>query len=466
MPQNGRRRSLGWPWLLAWLGALPLAVARAGTLPDSDTFWQIRTGNLILATHRLPATDPYSWSAYGRTWHANSWLFDVLVATTYRPGRLLVGVALLGVGLTLVAVAAQLLLAAHLGAHPVAAGLMVLVATPVTIAWFAVRPQLVDYIAVPLLVVLVDVALTAPPARALPTLAGIFALQTAWVNLHSTAPLGIVLAAAAGATSLRGHRRPWRAIAPAAAATLGTIVNPYGPGVITEGFRVHNASADLIKEWLPVDLTDPFQDLTILLGVVTIVVASRRRYWRLMAVLVVEVVGAVAVRRMQPLLAVTVIGVLAAALDTAGARAWMTSRRTMLRLGAAILTATYAVLALRAAPHLGRVSFPDRTVRALPAHCRLFNSYDLGGIVILLRPDVPVSLDSRNDLYGRRELLDRQRVLDSTTGGAARLADMGVDCVLVRPATGLGRQLSRDPAWRDAAHHPDGTAYLRRPTEP
>src|SRR3982751_6210369 len=101
MSQNGR-----W-WLLAWLGALPLAVGRAGQLGDSDTFWQIRTGKLILGEHRIPATDPFSWTAHGRVWHPNSWAFDVLLALVYRPGAQLVGVALVGVALTLLAVAAQ-----------------------------------------------------------------------------------------------------------------------------------------------------------------------------------------------------------------------------------------------------------------------------------------------------------------------------------------------------------------------
>jgi hypothetical protein len=59
MVQNGRGTRPP-AWLLAWLGALPIALGRNGQLGDSDTFWQIRTGKLILREHRIPTADPFS----------------------------------------------------------------------------------------------------------------------------------------------------------------------------------------------------------------------------------------------------------------------------------------------------------------------------------------------------------------------------------------------------------------------
>jgi hypothetical protein len=449
------------PWLLAWLGALPLAVGRAGALADSDTFWQIRTGQLVLRTGHIPATDPFSWTAYGRPWHPNSWAFDVLLALAYRPGHRLVGVALVGVGLAMLAVAAQLVLAARLGANPIAAGLMVLPAAPVTIAWFAVRPQLVDYAAVPVLLALAEVAVTAPRRRAARVLAGIAVVQAAWVNLHASAPLGIALTGCAGAAAFLADRDLPRAAAPAVAATLGTLANPYGWRVLAQGLDVHGSSTGLINEWKPIDLTEPVMALTILLGLLTVGVVARRRWWRPAAVLLALVVAGIAVRRFQPILAACAIPVLAAALDTPAARRWAADRRAMLRLGAAALVVTYTAVAAVAVPHLGRVGFPPAPVAALPAGCRLFNSYHLGGIVILLRPDVPVSLDSRNDVYGRRDVMATAEIINEP-GGGARLAALGVDCVLVRPASALGRELAGDPGWREVARHPDAAAYIRQ----
>src|SRR5579863_5892321 len=36
-------------WFLAWLAFLPVTVARAGTLAEPDTFWQVRTGLLTIS---------------------------------------------------------------------------------------------------------------------------------------------------------------------------------------------------------------------------------------------------------------------------------------------------------------------------------------------------------------------------------------------------------------------------------
>lgn len=187
-----------------------------------------------------------------------------------------------------------------------------------------------------------------------------------------------------------------------------------------------------------IDLTEPFMDLTILLGLGTVAIAARRRWWRPAAILLVLVVAGIAVRRFQPILAVCAIPILAAALDTPGARTWAVSRRTMLRIGAAMLLIAYLTLAALAVPHRGRIGYPSAPIAALPSGCRLFNSYDLGGIVILRRPDVPVSLDSRNDLYGRADVLASERVLRGGSTAVKKLDSLGVTCVLVRPFTGLG----------------------------
>ena len=63
-------------------------MVRAQVLAEADTFWQTRTGQLILDTGRLPGTDPFSWTAAGRPWRPNSWAFDVVLGLAYRAGEL------------------------------------------------------------------------------------------------------------------------------------------------------------------------------------------------------------------------------------------------------------------------------------------------------------------------------------------------------------------------------------------
>jgi hypothetical protein len=67
-----------------------------------------------------------------------------------------------------------------------------------------------------------------------------------------------------------------------------------------------------------------------------------------------------------------------------------------------------------------------------------------------------------HDLYGRADVLASERVLRGGATATKKLDSLGVTCVLVRPSTGLGKQLSRDPAWRVVSHHRDAP-HVRRP---
>src|ERR1035438_202683 len=103
----------------------------------------------------------------------------------------------------------------------------------------------------------------------------------------------------------------------------------------------------------------------------------------------------------------------------------------------------------------------QRPAIRVPAVQRLPAS-PLGGIVILLRPDVPVSIDSRNDLYGRQDVLAEQRILTASSGGPGSLQRLGVNCVLIPGSSGLARQLLRSPGWRQVTTNPAATVFLRR----
>ena len=57
-------------------------------LRDGDTGIHIRIGDLILASHHVPSTDPFSFSKPGKTWFAHEWLTEVLYALLVRAGGL------------------------------------------------------------------------------------------------------------------------------------------------------------------------------------------------------------------------------------------------------------------------------------------------------------------------------------------------------------------------------------------
>src|SRR6202162_5059243 len=71
---------LFWSLLAGPLSNRPLA--------DADIGWHIRTGELILATHSLPRTDPFSSTMQGQPWFAWEWLYDILLGILHRAGGL------------------------------------------------------------------------------------------------------------------------------------------------------------------------------------------------------------------------------------------------------------------------------------------------------------------------------------------------------------------------------------------
>jgi Ca2+/Na+ antiporter len=64
---------------IAFLGVLVFTNLSVRLLGDAGIGWHIRTGQLILSTHHIPRTDPFSSSISGQPWFAWEWLYDMIV---------------------------------------------------------------------------------------------------------------------------------------------------------------------------------------------------------------------------------------------------------------------------------------------------------------------------------------------------------------------------------------------------
>lgn len=51
---------------------------------ESDTFWHLKTGELIWQTKSIPKTDVFSYTAYGAPWLTHEWLAEVLFYGIYK----------------------------------------------------------------------------------------------------------------------------------------------------------------------------------------------------------------------------------------------------------------------------------------------------------------------------------------------------------------------------------------------
>lgn len=436
------------PWLLAWLAFVPVAVLRAGDLAESDTFWQIRSGQMILDQGAIPSTDSFSWTAQGQPWRMNSWGFNVLVGAIHRVGGLPV-VALVGAAVVLVIGALVLVLARCVGAPPFAAGALLLLTSPLLIEWLNVRPQLVDYVGLLVLVLLLRWA--AISRRALWATLWVPGLIVLWNNVHASAVLGVaVVGVAAVLLLLRRSTRGrfwWFALATVAGA-LALIVNPYGTDVLDQAAAVRSAAAGL-TEWQPLNPLDPVHAIPVALGLIAVVVAARRREPVLLAALAVSVAASVLAIRFVPFVLLIAVPVLASTATTPRVAAYLRSRRIALRRMAVVAVAAFALVAAPNLVHIGQPDpgrFSSAVVGSIPSGCRLFNSYDLGGEVILERPDVPVFIDSRAELYGAAELQHYFLVASGRRPLATAVPD--ATCVIMPPSAGLVAKLKSDPSWR------------------
>ena len=449
------------------LGALLAfqALGNAGALADADGAWHRRTGQLILDTGAIPRHDPFSWTAHGVSWQPNAWLSDVVFALLQRVG----GLTAISLLRALVVVAFGLTV--HATCRRAGAGRW----SSVFVAWAATlcldpfvaeRPQLFSFLLLPLVLWLA----ARPGRRALVGLGAAFAL---WANLHGVFVVGVVVVGLVALGRWLDDRRPdvlRRSAVVCVVAGLAPLANPFLWRVYTNAFHVR-AVSDGIAEYANFSLADG-RDQVLLLFVLGVGYGlwrtGRWRRWAVVLPLAALTIATYDAIRNAPLLLVLGAAELALGLSAAPARrlrAAAARRSSELVTAVAIVT---VVLAVMAGPVLGRAgevdtaAVPVHAIDAIPAGCRLFDDYNLGGWVIERRfPEVAVSEDGRNDMYGTAVLRPQFDLLRGRVPAEATLDAMGVDCVLVQPDRELADALRASAAWREAVTDPNGVLFVR-----
>jgi hypothetical protein len=439
--------------LLLWL-----ALGESGALDVGDVFWHLRTGDLIL-DDGLPSADPFSWTAGGSDWQPNAWLGDVLWALI-RDAVGAVGISLLG-GITVLGVALLLYRnGRHEGAGPWAAAAASGAALIFMAPFIAPRPLLIGFVLAPIAV--------AGAGRfregSIGGVVTVAAVVLAWSNLHGSFVTGVGMVGLIAVGWAIDDRTAARPAALAATAVIAGLVNPFGVSAYLHTLDIRDESSN-IDEWQPL----AFDDVRGILLVVfmaaaawALVAAARRarrvsshlpgRFWEQTLLLGVLAVLTFAVIRTGAFFLIAAAPIVAAGLTNSsaeGLRRWSAPRRGPLLTG---LMLAGLLLAAQQAPELADAGdpgprFSEQVVAAIPDTCILLNEYDLGGFVIDRRwPNVLVSQDGRNDLYGADEIERQEELLASSD--PERIEDTGITCVLAdrdRPAV---RALGARPGWR------------------
>lgn len=230
--------------LLCGILFTPLAVRLLG---DAGIGWHIRTGQLVLATHRIPHTDPFSSTMAGKPWFAWEWLYDTKV------GWLDSAMGLNGVAwYNAVIIAAVFGLTVHLlfkrSVGAIAAVVLVLLAIAASMIHFLARPHVMSWLFAVVWYAILDAAdrdslASRSSGRWLWILPVLMAF---WVNFHGGFLVGFALLGIFWLAALwmwfrsRSDRiedafrkiavgkRAWQLFWVGVVSALASLLNPYG----------------------------------------------------------------------------------------------------------------------------------------------------------------------------------------------------------------------------------------------
>jgi hypothetical protein len=188
---------------LAALVALLLFVAGRCLVPmdETDLFFNLRLGDLILQHHAIPRTNLLSFT-YPAARDLNlAWLFQVVVALAYRAGGI-AGTVLLKTTFVLATWALLFRVALRRGAHPAAAAAALALAAWAAEPRFVERPHLCTFLGLAYLLLALERAEVGRPR----TLIALVPLALIWANANSCfflAPAVLMLYAAGAALDRR-----------------------------------------------------------------------------------------------------------------------------------------------------------------------------------------------------------------------------------------------------------------------
>ena len=276
----------------ACAAALLLFVAGRCLVPmdETDLFFNLRLGEIILHDHAVPSTNLLSFT-YPDARDVNlAWLFQIVLALAHRAGGI-AGTLLLKTGFVLATVAVLFRVALRRGAHPAAAALALALSAWAAEPRFVERPHLVTFLGLALTLLALERAESDRP-RALYALVPCGLI---WANANSCFFLApVVLALYALGARLDGRRGDAHRAALVAAALVPLIFatpsGAYALGYIANHWRMPWLRP--LEEYLPARWPDNAPAAFVAAGVALGAALPGRRWRHLLPVALLGLVGA------------------------------------------------------------------------------------------------------------------------------------------------------------------------------
>jgi len=472
----------------AMLGTLLVGfvfIARRGFEVDPDFWWHLKVGEGILATHRWPVTDAYSFTAAGQPWIASEWLGDVFFAGAERIAGVRGLEALLIVLSAAVVTGLYALATTRSGnakAGFVTSALLVVLALPV----LSMRPQMLGYV----FLILTLIALTRFREGHRGTLWLLPALFLLWVNTHGSWVLGLGTIFVYWASGLkemhfggvelhrwtREDRQRLSFVFLLCVAVLP--ITPYGTRLAAYPFQYASAlpiNLQSIHEWQPMPLNLPGGKL--FLALILLSFAAQlvlELTWRLEELALFFFGAFLAFLHVRFLL--LFVPFYAPMCATVLAR-WVPGyeRKKDLYLVNAVLMVSMLAAIVKYFPSQAAVeeaidrSSPAGAVEFLRQHHLngpMLNSYGFGGYLVWAEgPEKKVFIDGRGDLYeGAGVLADYLHITLLKPGALAVVSHYGIQSCLLERNEPFATTLAVLPEWQEVYQDEISVLFVRRNT--
>ena len=199
-------------------------------MDETDLFFNLRLGEIILSHHAVPRTNLLSFTFPDARDINLGWVFQIIVALAYRAGGIAATV-LLKTALVLATFALLYRVARRRGAHPAAAAAALALAAWAAEPRFVERPHLITFVGLAYLLLALE---RAEAGRPRPLMA-LLPLGLVWANANSCFFLAPVVLALYAAGAAFDHRRVEvrRAVLLALALVPLIFATPSGAGALT-----------------------------------------------------------------------------------------------------------------------------------------------------------------------------------------------------------------------------------------
>jgi hypothetical protein len=474
---------------------VPIGLQQPILNADGDPARHLRHGLYMLEHGGLIRHDPFSFTRPGAPFLGFEYGSQLIYALAHRIGGLPAVAILAGL---LIAVTYSLLAYFLLrwGVDPLLTYLTTTLAAALGAGHWVARPHLFSFVAVLVLLALLERARPAPVWVFLPFFA-------VWANLHGGFVMGwfligTYLAGASAEWSVSGDRRPWAdrikyLTAALALAFVATLLNPHGfelqrhvLGFFGKHFIMDNTAEFISPDFHQIDGRLFLCAILVMLAALSLY-GPRPKFPRLFAIAIMLAFGLISVRNMAlyglvalPLIALHVDPGWRALPDPRGIRERFatTAARTSTLPWIAPVTVALALLAVA---H-GRIgssqimaegfdpgSFPVTAVaRAREAKLdgRLFTEFGWGGYLIYAWPEQRIFIDGGTDFFGEDLFREYSRIKLLRPGWRELLRKWDISLVLIRQPSSLAHELAREGQWISWYCDSLAVLYRRSPVPP